>query len=75
MYQLITDTITNMANTYTDSITTTTTKPTVAGTITTKPTVSGNINSEPYVVLYALLTENGIEILFEDLIAMNTENL
>lgn len=74
-----------MANTYTDSITTTTPKPSVSGTITTKPSasgsiiikpsVSGNINSEPYVGLYALLTENGIEILFEDLSAMNMENL
>jgi hypothetical protein len=64
-----------MANTYSDSITTTTTKPSAAGTIITKPTTSGTVTAEPYVGLYALLTENSYEILFEDQSTMNMENL
>jgi hypothetical protein len=50
-------------------------KPALAGTITIKPTISGTITNEPYVGLYALLTENGYEVLFEDQSAMNMENL
>jgi hypothetical protein len=75
-----------MSNTYTDSITainvkpalnstSISLKPAVAGNIIIKPTISGTVTNEPYVGLYALLTEDGIEILFEDLSAMNTENL
>ena len=64
-----------MSNTYTDSITTINVKPAASGTVVTKPTTSGTVTNEPYVGLYALLTENGYEILFEDQSAMNTENL
>lgn len=64
-----------MANTYSDSVTTTVAKPSVSGTIIVKPSESGEVTAEPYVGLFALLTEDGFEILFEDLSAMNTENL
>lgn len=73
-----------MSNTYTDSVTNKTAKPSASGTVVQKPSTSGTIIqkpsvagsliNEPYVGLYALLTEHGFELLHEDNHAMNTEN-
>lgn len=64
-----------MANTYTDSIVDINGKPaTGVSTITPRPNVAGSVVNEPYVGLYAILTEEGIEITYENGHTLNTEN-